>query len=201
LKNTVSEELDSEELLHLALLASKQNKHEESISLLKRAQNKAPKEGKIYYLLGAEHAQIGLYDRAADEMTKAIALDPLLHTASFQLGLLHITSGRIEEATQAWQALDNLGSENPLFLFKTGMLHLARDEFEKCATLLKKGMGLNNTNESLNHDMQRILVDVEKHISTMKTPEGKSPANKPSESAAKHVLLSAYSQNKDDETD
>lgn len=201
LKNTVPEELDSEELLHLALVASKQDKHEESISLLKRAQNKAPKEGKIYYMLGAEHAQIGLYDRAAEEMTKAVALDPQLHTASFQLGLLHITSGRIEAATQAWLALDALSDENPLFLFKTGMLHLVRDEFEKCATLLKKGIELNKSNESLNSDMQRILIDVEKHLGTMKTPAGKPPASKPNGSAAKHVLLSAYRQNKDEETD
>jgi Flp pilus assembly protein TadD len=200
-KTTASEELDSEELLHLALLASKQNKHEESISLLKRAQNKAPKEGKIYYLLGAEHAQIGLYDRAAEEMTKAVALDPQLHTASFQLGLLHITSGRIDAATQAWQPLDALGGENPLFLFKTGMLHLVRDEFEQCATLLKKGMRLNYSNESLNQDMQRILLDVEKHLAAVQATAGNPPASKPGEGAAKHVLLSAYGQNKDDEND
>ena len=56
---TANEELDADELLHLALLASNQAKHEESISYLKRAQSKAPKQGKIYYLLGAEHAQIG----------------------------------------------------------------------------------------------------------------------------------------------
>ena len=201
MKNTAHEELDSDELLHLALLASKQNNHEESISLLKRAQTKAPKEGKIYYLLGAEHAQIGLYDRAAEEMTKAVALDPQLHTASFQLGLLHITSGRIDAATQAWQPLDALGDENPLFLFKTGMLHLVRDEFEQCANLIKKGIKLNNSNESLNHDMQRVLADVEKHLSITQAGTGKSPATKPGEGTTKHVLLSAYGENKDDEND
>ncbi|HEX9810946.1 MAG TPA: tetratricopeptide repeat protein, partial [Burkholderiales bacterium] len=124
--------LDDEELLHLALNASSENRHEEAISYLKQALNLAPANAKAHYMLGAEHAQIGLYDRATEEMAAAVKLDPDLVTAHFQLGLLHITSGRAKEAEDAWKPLDRLDREHPLHLFKTGLLHLARDEFAEC---------------------------------------------------------------------
>jgi Flp pilus assembly protein TadD len=194
-----AEELDADELLHLALLASNQDKHEESISYLKRAQNQSPKEGKIFYMLGAEHAQIGLYDRAAEEMAKAVELDPNLHTASFQLGLLHMTSGRVDQATKAWLPLDTLGSQHPLYLFKTGLLHLARDEFEPCMDNLREGIQLNNMNEALNRDMSRVISDVEKLLGTAKPTAAPPVSGAKQDSAANHVLLSAYRKNRNDE--
>lgn len=200
--NTATDGLDAEELLHLALLASQQDKHEESISYLKRAQTRAPKEGKVYYLLGAEHAQIGLYDRAVEEMSRAIELDPGLHTARFQLGLLHITAGRVDQATKTWEALDALGTDHPLYQFKAGMLCLAQNEFEQCAGHLRKGIRLNRQNEVLNHDMSRILADVEKQLVGVKAADP-TPDNKPVGGNTNHVLLSAYRQNRNgnDDTD
>lgn len=193
---TASAELDAEELLHLAMNASAAGKHEDAITSLKRALTLAPKEGRIHYMLAAEHAQIGLYDRAAEEMAEAVQLDPSLDTAHFQLGLLYITSGRVEQAARAWKPLDRLGVEHPLHLFKTGLLHLARDEFTECVQLLEKGIAQNKTNQALNNDMQRILQDVEKHLRSgaQTTP---SPAPVPGTSP-KHVLLSAYRQHRDD---
>lgn len=195
---TAAERLDADELLHLAMRASEANRHEESISYLKRALDLSPRNGKIHYMLGAEHAQIGLYDRAAEEMAKAVELDPTLHTASFQLGLLHITSGRVELAEAAWKPLDTLGPDHPLYLFKTGLLHLARDEFEPCAEALNRGISLNRLNEPLNNDMRRILADVDKHLGkpaeanpSQPSPEKSAPSN--------HVLLSAYRKNRSDD--
>src|SRR5262245_28502601 len=125
------ERLDAEELLQLALKASGEKGHEQSITYLKRALELKPDEGRLHYMLAAEHAQMGLYDRAAEEMAKAVELDPSLVTAHFQVGLLHITSGRVAQAEAAWRPLDKLGEDHFLRLFKTGMLHLVRDEFKE----------------------------------------------------------------------
>lgn len=196
---TTTERLDADELLHLAIRASEANQHESSISYLKRALEIAPKNGKIHYMLGAEHAQIGLYDRAIEEMTRAVELDGSLHTATFQLGLLYITSGMVANAATAWQPLDKLGDNDALYLFKTGLLHLARDEFQKAIEMMRKGIELNKTNEALNRDMQRLITDAEKQLTT--------PAAKPAPEAgskdkgANHVLLSAYRQNRSDDGD
>lgn len=199
---STDELLDAQELLQLAIRASESNRHEDALSFLKRALDQAPNDAKLHYMLGAEHAQIGLYDRAAEEMAKAVALDPALHTAHFQLGLLHITSGRVPQADAAWKALDALGEENPLYLFKTGLLHLVRDEFEQCSSFLKRGISLNTFNQALNNDMQRVLDDVAARMAPA------APAAATAEAPLKqkvaqpaHVLLSAYQENRSDEKD
>lgn len=158
--NIQTERLDADELLHLALDAMKANRHEEAITSLKRALDLSPNDARMRYLLGAEHAQIGMYDRAVEEIGKAVEIDPKLSTARFQLGMLHLTSARVDQAAQAWEALDELDSDHPLRLFKTGLLHLARDEFDLCVPLLEKGMAANKENPTLNRDMQQILTSI-----------------------------------------
>jgi tetratricopeptide (TPR) repeat protein len=194
--------LDTDELLHLALRAADQNQHEQAIVYLKRALEQSPRDARLHYMLGAEHAQIGLYDRAAQEMERAVELDPGLSTAHFQLGLLHLTSARVERAEQAWAPLDQLDSGHCLRLFKTGLLHLARDEFQQCADLLARGMAANTLNASLNQDMERVLDQVQQRLAASPQaavqPEAAAP---PSARAPGHVLLSAYRRNRtqDDE--
>lgn len=188
------ERLDAEELLQLALRATDENRHEDAIAYLRRALALKPDDGKLHYMLAAEHAQIGLYDRAAQEMAKAVELDPSLVTAHFQLGLLYITSGRVADAEAAWRALDKLGKDHFLHLFKTGMLHLARDEFTQSADCLERGIKANNFNEALNNDMRRVLGDVQERAGKQ------APAAQPEpvlRSAAR--VLSAYRDNRSDE--
>ena len=191
--------LDTDELLHLAIHASQQNQHEETIRYLKQALELSPDNGKVHYLLGAEHAEIGLYDRAVEDISQAVKLDPSLITAHFQLGLLHITSGRAEEAIKAWKPLDKLDSKNPLYLFKTGMQHLAQDEFDQCIANLTQGITLNTMNEALNKDMQRIIDEIKIHKSQRPLSEktNAKQSAKLDNTSGGHVLLSAYRNNKD----
>jgi Flp pilus assembly protein TadD len=199
---TTNQYLDADELLHLALDASRQGKNEDAITLLKRALALAPKDARLHYLLGAEHAQIGLYDRAVEEMRDAVKLNPALETAHFQLGLLHITCARVQAAAEAWKPLDKLGPEHPLFLFKTGLLHLAQDEFGECEQYLRRGIAANKTNTTLNADMERVLKEVEGRTpppANAATPDGAPQTSKPT--TPKHVLLSAYRRNRLDDKD
>ncbi|MFL6712461.1 MAG: tetratricopeptide repeat protein [Sulfurifustis sp.] len=194
------EHLDSQELLHLALDASRRHKHEDAITLLKRALAIAPDDARLHYLLGAEHAQIGLYDRAAEEMQNAVHLDPKLETAHFQLGLLHVTSGRVEQAAEAWKPLDKLGPDHPLYLFKTGLLHLSKDEFSECERNLRRGIGANKANPALNNDMQRILREIENQAPGEKSEtSAAAEISRPKTTTPKHVLLSAYKRNRPDD--
>ncbi|MES9851118.1 MAG: tetratricopeptide repeat protein [Candidatus Thiodiazotropha sp. L084R] len=189
--------LDGEELMHLAMQAMQSKSNEQAIEYLKRLLEVSDDNGKAYYLLGAVHAEIGMYDRAAVEMARAIELEPDLYTAHFQLGLLHITSGRVEEAEHAWSRLDTLGESNPLFLFKRGMLHLANDEFDPCIDDLNRGIALNNLIEALNNDMRKIVSEAELARGKASTP---SESDQESiKEGGRHILLSAYQR--DDETE
>ena len=63
---TMTSRLDSNELLHLAIAASRKDDHEKAIGHLKQALELAPDNARVHYFLGAEHAQIGLYERAME---------------------------------------------------------------------------------------------------------------------------------------
>jgi tetratricopeptide (TPR) repeat protein len=179
--------LDSEELLHLAIEASNKDDIEKSITLLKQALEVNPANAKAQYMLGAMHAQIGLYDRALEDMQKAVKSEPGLDTAHFQIGLLYITSGNVAAAEQAWSALDRLGEKNALFLFKRGILKLAQDQFEECIEDLQLGIRLNTLNKALNKDMQMLITQAQEAIKT-----GKPNDNKGQVQEANHVFLSVY---------
>jgi len=194
-----SVDLDESELLHLALHAMGEDHHDESMRLLKRTLTAYPRSAQAHYLLGAEHAQIGMYDRAVDEMAEAVRLDPSLTSAHFQLGLLHVTAGRVREAQAAWSPLDRLPPDDPLRLFKSGMLHLVHNELALCAQELRAGIAHNKLNEALNNDMRRLLADVEQRqggsaaaADEQATPPLQVPA------PTRHMLLSTYNRNQDD---
>jgi tetratricopeptide (TPR) repeat protein len=190
-------ELDEAELLHLALHAMGNDRHEESMQLLKRTLHAFPASARARYLLGAEHAQIGLYDRAVAEMTEAVKLDPSLAVAHFQLGLLHVTAGRVREAQAAWLPLDRLAPDDPLRLFKSAMLHLVHNEFAACIENLEAGIAHNKLNKPLNDDMRRLLADVQ----TRQTGPGAANGDTPGPQVpppTKNMLLSTYDRNRDD---
>ena len=152
---------DAEELLHLALAAMRENRDDDAIAHLKRGIAVAPDDGNLHYLLGSLHAQAGRHERAIDEMSKAVRLAPQLETARFQLGLLQLTSGGVDAAVATWSALDALDAGHPLRLFKTGLLHLVRDEFAECIDALRRGIADNDRHPALNRDMQRVVGKAE----------------------------------------
>lgn len=153
-------DLDATELTHLAVKAMRGGRDADALVLLERAIERDPADGSPHHLRGAIYASQSEFAKAIDAMTHAIELDPSLHGARFQLGLLHITSGNVQAARSVWQAFDELTEQHPFRLFKTGMLHLAKDEFDDCLTLLNKGIALCNI-ESVNNDMRRVITKVQ----------------------------------------
>jgi Flp pilus assembly protein TadD len=181
--------LDAQELLHLALKAMEDQRDAEAISLLKRGIELEPRDGRLYYLLGAMHAQVRMYDRAIEEMQRAVELAPHIEMAHFQLGMLLLTSGQVDAARTAWSALDGLDSDHALKLFMTGMLALVADDFDGCIANLRRGIERNTEQPPLNRDMQRVIEAAEAARAGQVQP-GSTPPE--SGTAARHVLLAGY---------
>jgi tetratricopeptide (TPR) repeat protein len=177
--------LDDEELLHLAIEASRNQRHADAIHFLKEAAAKSTGNAKVHYLLGAEHAQIGLIDRAEEDMATALELDPSLVPARFQLGLLFLVRGKVANAMTVWEALEKLDDSDPYLHFKRGLEYLAQDDFARCQESLALGMSLNRANPPLNRDMLRIVDEVKARTSAP-AAASQEPASAP------HVLLSGY---------
>src|SRR5262245_1534877 len=181
-------DLDTEELLHLAIEASNKQRHGDAIDYLKQAVERSDSNYKAMYLLAAQHAQIGITERAIEEFNKALAIEPNLPPARFQLGLLLLCNARVPEALAALEPLEQLGERDPYLHFGRGLECLCRDDFAGCAQNLKRGMELNTVNAALNTDMQRILDDVAAHLA-------KQGVEKPATGAQPgQILLNAYTK-------
>jgi tetratricopeptide (TPR) repeat protein len=119
-----------------------------------------PRNAELRYLLGAEMAQQKDYDGAVMEMSAAIALNPLLHVARFQLGLLHLTMARPDHSMAVLAPLEDLDDVSALKHFKRGLEALIRDDFANCIAHLGNGIALNKENEPLNRDMNMLMQRV-----------------------------------------
>jgi hypothetical protein len=175
--------LDQDELLHLAIEASGKQRHGDAIEYLKQSLAKA-KNFKALYLLAAEHAQIGLTDRAIEGFKQALELEPGMSAARFQLGLLYLCNARVQEALDAWKPLQKAGAGDPYAVFAGGLARLARDEFTPAAEELKRGL-------ALNVDMKRVLERIEAHLAGG-GDGGQKPGAEPMQPG--QMLLSAYTK-------
>lgn len=181
--------LTQEELLHLAIESIKQGDHGVAISYLKEGVEKFPDDSKVAYVLGAEYAQIGMFEKAESEMRRAIALDASLHTASFQLGLMLLTQGRSQDAALSWEALDSLPKTHCLWLFKTGLNHMVAGENKLAREYLEQGIQANDFSPELTKDMLMVLEELPKDEPPGSEVELSSPLSG-------HAWLNAYGMNK-----
>ena len=190
--SSTSETFDADELLHLALHANKKGETENAISLLKRSLNLNANDAKVIYMLGSLHAEIGMYGRAIQEMQQAVELDPELHTAQFQLGLLELTSGNTEKAKEAWTKLEKLEPAHYLRVFSDGLLLLIEDKLDDAMTMLKNGIVLNKENIPLNNDMANFVVEIERNKNQAPQLAQAESANENNDEDEGQRILSAY---------
>lgn len=192
MKNT-EQPFDAEELLHLAMEASKNSDNETAIKHLKSALEISPDSAEVHFMLGSTYADIGMYERAENSLKQALVAKPDFEAARFQLGLLYIVNNQVDQASTTWEALDNLGDDNPHYLFKCGLLHLAKDEFDKSIEYINKGLVANTQNTPLNNNMNQILNDI---LAVQQQTSGvAAPANNLNN--AKHAQLKAYEDTED----
>ena len=194
-QDSSTETLDVEELLHLALDANEGGDGEKVINYLKRLLALQPGHGMALYLLGAQHAQMRMYDRAKEEMARAVEVEPNIPpTAHFQLGLLHLTSGEVPQAMAAWSPLEALEENDALFLFQRGLTALIRDDFAGCIADLQAGIGSNDLYPALNADMQ-LFID--RARAAMDAQPEADEANTVASESSRRANLSAYESDSD----
>ena len=67
--------LDAAEYLHLAIRSSQSGDHKETIECLHKSLDLDPSNAYAIYLLAAEHAELGMFERAIKGMEEALVLD------------------------------------------------------------------------------------------------------------------------------
>jgi tetratricopeptide (TPR) repeat protein len=127
---------------------------------LRAAIAREPANAELRYLLGAELAQCREYPEAVAAMHTALDINPKLHFARLQLGLLYLTMSQPDHSLAVWAPLEELDETAALKAFKRGLEALIRDDFPTCIGYLQRGIDLNKHNTTLNDDMTQLIARV-----------------------------------------
>jgi tetratricopeptide (TPR) repeat protein len=127
---------------------------------LRAAITRDPGNAELRYLLGAELAERREYPEAVAQMRTALDINPRLHFARLQLGLLYLTMSQPDDSLTVWAPLEELDESAALKAFKRGLEALIRDDFPACIGYLQRGIDLNKHNVTLNEDMTQLIEKV-----------------------------------------
>jgi tetratricopeptide (TPR) repeat protein len=127
---------------------------------LRAAIQRDPANAELRYLLGAELAQLREYPEAVASIRSALEINPKLHFARLQLGLLYMTMAQPDQSLSVWAPLEELDETAALKAFKRGLEALIRDDFPTCIGYLQRGIDLNKHNATLNDDMTQLIASV-----------------------------------------
>lgn len=130
-------------------------------------------EAQLRYLQAAELAAQRRYAEAEEEFKTVLQLDPELHTARFQLGLLQLTCANAESAMASWAPLHDAAAPASLQKFVSGLEALIKDDLSASIALLESGIELNTTNPPLNKDMAMVIDQIR---STLQAAAQNNPA-------------------------
>lgn len=148
------DKLDNEELLRLALDAINNGRDADSLVMLKTLLERDPRHVHAQYLLAAQHAQLGMFERAEAGFRAAVAGAPDLAIARFQLGQLLVMKGTIEEATQMLAPLADRG--DALAAYARALVAAANEDAPTAVRELDQGLALPQEIPALAGDMQRL---------------------------------------------
>ncbi|MEO4049429.1 tetratricopeptide repeat protein [Pseudomonas sp. CAU 1711] len=174
--------LDADEYLHLAINSSQAGDHHAALEHLHKALEKEPAHVGARYFLAAEHAELGLFERACAEMQELLMVAPELDIARFQLGLLSLQLDRKESALQAFAALVESARDESLQSFARAYLSLLEDRKDDAIEQLEQGLR-DCGNPALKGDMSRVLAGLKQEA---------PPVTDDSGEVASPVFLGAY---------
>ena len=190
--------LDADELFMLGLQSGTAGDAGSAIGYLKLALAKSPSHAKAHWALAAEYAGLKMPDRAAQHFASALELDPTQPVARFQYGLLMLTSGQLGQAEAIWEPLGELDAQDPVRLFKDGLLHMVRDEFDAALASLRAALARPALDPALARDIEMTIGRIEQAQREGAAPSGvgevtdRDAAGAPAVSIESHLALSAY---------
>ena len=164
------DKLDNDELLRIALDAVNQDRHAEAVTMLKTLIERDPRHVFGTYLLAAEHAQLGMMDRAEDGFRQTVALAPDFPMGRFQLGQLYLTKNDAASAKQVLAPLTSLPADLALACYARGLVAAANEDIGTAIRELQSGLACLQEIPALASDMQRV-------VDNLVTMQGGTPAS------------------------
>jgi len=187
--------LDADEYLHLAIHATQHQQHHAALEYLNKSLAISPDNAKAIFLLAAEHAELGLFDRAIKGMERALDLDPHLDFARYQLGMLYMQTNDIQAGKLVWNYLGEHATDNAIKLVAQG-LSTIDDDYSRGFSLVEQAAKSDITNPFLRSSIENIRDNLAQSRS-LSTPQDIKASD-----VSHSLFLTAYQNstfNKDDD--
>jgi len=153
--------LDAQEYFHLALKAGQENNNKDALEYLHKANELDPKNAQVIYLMAAQHAEIGLYDRAITGMNASLELDPTMEMAKFQLALLYTEADKIEDAKSLFDDILKNTENQALKLFSSALSSLIKGDKNEAIKSFEEAFQLPKDNPSLFSSMEHVYKNLD----------------------------------------
>jgi len=149
--------LDAEEYLALAEHASSVRDHHTCLTYLDEVLRQQPRNASALFQRAVQHAELGLATRARHGFEAALAINPGLEIARFQLGTLLLLSAR--RPAQAKEHLARLAdtTDVALRLYAEGLMALADNDLPGAQTKIAAGLAAPSRNPGLAAMMSQLL--------------------------------------------
>jgi len=119
-----------EDGLHAALAALQNNRFEEALTLLTKAEREQPSDARIRNFRGIVLVRMGRNSEAGDEYREATRLDPSLEDAYKNLGFLEWTEHHLESAEEQLRRAVKLAPEDSFAHYYLGRVQLDAGQYE-----------------------------------------------------------------------
>lgn len=133
---------------------------DEGVRLLQGLLDVVPDNAEAHFLLGAEFAELGLWDQAEAAFKRTVELAPELAPARFQWGLVCFVNGQLDAAREIFSPL-TLGDDKALALYGEGLVRACDSQFEAAARSLRLGLAEPQAIPVLATDMARLAGEFE----------------------------------------
>ncbi len=153
--------LSEKELFFIALRELQDGQHGPGMTHLKELLEINPDNVDGHFLLGAEYAQLAMYDEAVNHLSTALDLQPSLNIARFQLGLVNLAVGEFQNVRTTLEPILVSCEGQYLEKFAKGILFCIENKSEEAITSIREGIVSNNENPSLNKDMEGVITAIE----------------------------------------
>ncbi len=184
------EKLDNDELLRIGLDAINHDRHAEAVGLLKTLLERDPRHVFATYLLAAEHAQLGMMDRAEEGFIRTVAMAPDFPVARFQLGQMFLVKGRAAAAQETLAPLAQLPPGQALSHYARGLMAASQEDAAGAIAHLQAGLACPQEIPALAADMQRVIAQLQAIAG------GAAPAPATPSPSAASLFLSGYGKSR-----
>lgn len=182
--------IEADRLVEAAVAAGTRGDETAVDELLRRSLELAPRHPLAHYLLGAACAQRGDNGQALLHLTTAVEGAPGLPEARLQLGLLWLTTGHAQTASEVLAPLSALAGDQAVGRFGAALAALAHGAIDPAREALRQGLAQPCANAALVADMRALLQRLDTAAA--------EPANDADRQALQHgMAVSAYGRDPD----